>query len=109
MVPENTYPGDNGYLLVQGSSQNWQHSKAEVPSNDLMSSSTWAKFHNTETHSPLRGLCDPGPFYTDGLTSIPAWISDHMKCGMKLLIHSQTSTVAPLKFGKRQVISSHVL
>ena len=30
-------------------------------------------------------------------------------CGMKLLIHSQNSTVPPLKFGNEWVISSHVL
>ena len=48
-----------------------------------------------------------GPFYKHGLTLIPAWIRNciHIKCGMKLLIHSQTSTVQPLKFGN--VISSH--
>ena len=28
---------------------------------------------------------------------------------MKLLIHSQTSTVAPLKFGNGKVIASHTL
>ena len=32
-----------------------------------------------------------------------------VKCGMKLLIHSQTSTVAPLKFGIGHVISSYIL
>ena len=30
-----------------------------------------------------------------------------IKCGMKLHIHSQTSTVQPLKFGNGYVISSH--
>ena len=35
-----------------------------------------------------------GPFYTHGLMVIPAWICNHMaiKCRMKLLIHSKTST-----------------
>ena len=35
------------------------------------------------------------PFYQHGLTSIPTWISNHMpsKWRMKLLIHSQTSTL----------------
>ena len=35
------------------------------------------------------------------LNLIPAWISNHMpvKCGMKLLIHSQTSIVQLLKLG----------
>ena len=32
-----------------------------------------------------------------------------VKCEMKLLIHFQTSTVAPLKFRNRQVIVSHTL
>ena len=42
------------------------------------------------------------------------WFNQHgwlitsiMKCGMKLLSHSQTSTVASLKFGNGQVISSY--
>ena len=41
-----------------------------------------------------------GPFYYYGLTLIPAWISNHMpiKCGMEILIHYLTSTVAPFKF-----------
>ena len=30
-------------------------------------------------------------------------------CGKKLLTHSQTSTVQPLKFGSGEVISSHTL
>ena len=36
-----------------------------------------------------------------GLTLIPVWISNYIdyKFGDKLLIHSQTLTVAPLKFG----------
>ena len=37
------------------------------------------------------------PFYKHGFTLIPAWISYHFtspgECGMRLLIHSQTSTV----------------
>ena len=42
-----------------------------------------------------------GLSYQYGLTLIPAWISNYIiiKCGMKLLIHSQTSKVQPLKFG----------
>ena len=38
----------------------------------------------------------------NALTVITQWISNHMSnkgCGMTLLIHSQTTTVAPLKFG----------
>ena len=42
-----------------------------------------------------------GPLYQHGLTLIPAWISNHMhsKVWDELSINSQTSTVAPLKFG----------
>ena len=42
------------------------------------------------------------PFHRHGITLIPAWLYNHMpmpvKCEMKLLIHSQNSTAAPLKF-----------
>ena len=41
------------------------------------------------------------PFYKHGLTLFLAWINDYMQCGMKLFIHSQTSTMQPLKFGNR--------
>ena len=61
MLFENTYPGGNGDVVVQGSSQNWHHSEAEVPRNNSMISNTWTKFHNTETHSPLLALRDQGP------------------------------------------------
>ena len=37
------------------------------------------------------------------------WITSAIKCRMKLLIHSQTSTVQPLKFGNVYVISSNTL
>ena len=37
------------------------------------------------------------------------WLKPIIKCGGKLLIHSQTSTVQPLKFGNGLVISSHTL
>ena len=37
------------------------------------------------------------------------WSRLLIKCGMKLLIHSQTSTVQPLKFGNGQLISHHTL
>ena len=38
--------------------------------------------------------------YLHELTLIPSWISNHVqvKCRIKLLFHSQTSTAAPLKF-----------
>ena len=41
------------------------------------------------------------PFYHNGLTLNQAWTGNHIsvKYGMKLLTHSQTSTVQPLKFG----------
>ena len=52
-----------------------------------------------------------GFIYLHGLTSIPPWISNHMpnKGGIKLFIHSQTSTVALLKFEDGKVILSHTL
>ena len=34
---------------------------------------------------------------------------DKRVCGLKLLIHSETSTVQPLKFGNGSVISSNTL
>ena len=45
-----------------------------------------------------------GPFYQHGLVVAP-----NMKCVMKLLLHSQTSTVQPLKFGNGEVVPSHTL
>ena len=49
------------------------------------------------------------PFYD--LTLIPAKIFNHMsvKCWMKLLIHSQTSTVPPTRCGNGQIILSLLL
>ena len=51
------------------------------------------------------------PFYLHVLTLIPAWISiaSILKCGMKSFTHSQTSTVALLKFGNGYIVSSHTL
>ena len=49
-------------------------------------------------------------FYLYRLTFIPT--CNHMpiiRSAIKLLIHSQTSTVLSLKFGKRWVISSYIL
>ena len=43
-----------------------------------------------------------GPIYWHWLTFISAWISNYIHykvCEIILLIHSQTSTVQPLKFG----------
>ena len=51
-----------------------------------------------------------GSFCLYGLISISAWISNHpLKCGMKQLIHSQTSMFAPLKCGNGWVILSRTL
>ena len=42
--------------------------------------------------SPAEPICyishPSTPFYYHGLPLIPAWISNHIKCGTKLLIHS---------------------
>ena len=44
------------------------------------------------------------------------WFAVHLaclwhpvKCALKLLIHSQTGNIAPLKFGNGQVVSPHIL
>ena len=44
-----------------------------------------------------------GPLYLYGLNLIPVWIHNciHYKMWVKLLIHSQTTTVQQLKFGNR--------
>ena len=46
-----------------------------------------------------------------GMTVFSAWINDYIiiKCGIKLLNHSQTSTMQPLKFGNGLITSSHTL
>ena len=49
-----------------------------------------------------------GPFCYHESTLIPV-IRSNIKCCMKCFIHSQTSTVQPLRFGNEQVISSHTL
>ena len=59
-------------------------------------------------HKDLRMMTYPGirPDTT------PAWISNHIcsvKCGMKLLIQSETSTVQTLKFGNGYTITPHTL
>ena len=45
--------------------------------------------------------CRHGPLYQQGLNLIPAWIKNRssVNCVRNLLIHSQTSTAGPLKFG----------
>ena len=67
--------------------------------------------NNTETkpffNNPLPFKCQshPGPL-------LLTWINQllpSIKCGMKLFIHSQTSTIVPLKFGNGYVILSHTL
>ena len=50
----------------------------------------------------------PRLFRLHGLTLIQASIISVMKCGMKLLIHFQTSTVQLLKFGNGWIISSDI-
>ena len=56
----------------------------------------------------------PGPLLLTWINLNPAWknkkiITFIIRWEKKLLIHSQTSTVQPLKFGNIQVISSHTL
>ena len=59
---------------------------------------------------PAHMKLKPGVHFTnmDYLYCQHGWvITCPIKCGMKLLIHSQTSMVQPLKFGNGYVISSH--
>ena len=62
----------------------------------------WNVSNNTFLTTKQRG-------YIFGIIVIPTWISNyiHYKVWVKLLIHSQTPTVQPLKFGNGLVISSH--
>ena len=53
-----------------------------------------------------------GPFYYNGLTLVPTWISNYINYKMRDEItwpFTQTSTVQPLKLGNAYVISSHTL
>ena len=56
--------------------------------------------------APLAQIIARSPFYLHGLTLIPTWISNApiKMCGIKSLIHSQISSVAPLKFSNGYVI-----
>ena len=40
-----------------------------------------------------------GPFYPDGLTLVPAWLSNNIEFELWDEMASQTTTVQPLKFG----------
>ena len=53
-----------------------------------------------------------GPVYSHGLSSIPAWINNHMSNKVRdkiTYIHSKTSTSEPLKCGGGWMISVHIL
>ena len=52
-----------------------------------------------------------GPFYQHALTPIPALMINNIHYDVcdELFIRSQSSSVQPLKFGNRYVISSHTL
>ena len=60
---------------------------------------------------PLSNSWCMDPVYKHGLTLISAWINNclHYKGWEKILIHSQNSTAAPLKFANGQITSSHAL
>ena len=50
------------------------------------------------------------PFTSTHIQSQHGWIITYpVKCGMKLLIHSQTSTVASVKFGNGSITLGHIL
>ena len=57
-----------------------------------------------------RMLKTSGQFSQHDLTIIPAWISDYIndKVWGQIINHSQTLTVAPLKFGNWIVVSSYI-
>ena len=63
----------------------------------------------------IRPLTPSSPFCSHGVILIcncihhNLWDETIIKHGTKLLIHYQTSTAAPMKFGKGWVISSHTL
>ena len=56
-----------------------------------------------ETNSECHGKINHGKIKHGWVITSIIW------CGMKLLMHSQTSRVVPLKFGNGQVISSRIL
>ena len=61
----------------------------------------WLSFYPTQWKPNL-----PKSLWQEWSSPISAAI---VKCGEKLVIHSQTSTVQPLKFGNGWTISSHTL
>ena len=60
------------------------------------------------TTSPTH-VCNQGPSSPTQIDFHPSMINNYIHHGMKLLIHSQTSKVQPLKFGSGWVFSSHTL
>ena len=71
----------------------------------------YKSLHQQATHTPVfKPHCDilMGPLWLTWINCSPSMeVTIHPgKCGMKLLLHSTTST-APLKFGNRWIISSH--
>ena len=70
--------------------------------------SIWWRHHLSLSKARMTKITDTlsthrGPFYWHGLTLIPAWISNYIHYELRdnILIHSQTSTVQPLKFRNR--------
>ena len=62
---------------------------------------------------PIQAPWQPLPRWQGSLiltwiTFNPAWITCTVKRWIQLLIHSQTSTMPPLKFGDGWIISSHI-
>ena len=57
---------------------------------------TWYLDQNSSLSNDFQG-----PFLLTWINLNPACISNYTyyKCGMQVLVHSQTSTIAPLKFG----------
>ena len=58
---------------------------------------------------PRMGFWHQWPLLPTWFNFNPSIITYPVRCGMKLLIHSQNSMKEPLKFGNGYVISSHTL
>ena len=100
----NPPPVNDGFLAQTG---NWKYTEIWC----LFSSLVHFRI-NCRNADAMRCLKDymTSPKY-DAVATLAQVTCAHaiIKCGMKLLIHSKTSTVQPLKFRNGQVISSHTL
>ena len=103
-----TYWISRMYLTDAVTGYVWRHLSA---TNDLIHTFAKPKLPRTERFDERRFISRSlGPFSLTWFNFNPSMvITCPIKCGVKLLIHSQTSTAAPLKFGNGYVISFHIL